>query len=603
MSGGIAASVVEVALSVDLQRICCKHSGQPGSPARQDVVVDVTDLDLQSRLLAGLPIVNVFYDRLGIDRLLETHVPVDARLRVSPAAALGVVIRNLVVRHAPVYALGEWASRYEPSAVGLAAGEVELLNDDRVGRMLSRLFDADRASLLTRLVLDAVDSFGIDLSRLHNDSTSLKLSGAYDRAGGHERGGKPTPAVKHGFSKDHRPDLKQLVWILTVTADGAVPITFKVADGNTADVTTHIDTWDTLVELTGEVGFLYVADSKLASFDNVAHIHARGGRFLSVLPASRKEDGVFRDWVVTNRPDWVEIARRPTRDVDHPEDVVSAYEDHLPSADGHRIIWIHSSAKARRDATRRHQAIAKAIAAIDALNVRLSSPRCRIKTAVMAEAEAREAIAEVNATRWVDLHVETDTVESFRQAKRGRPGPNTAYIKISTTRLRIRFSVDEDQVAHDAASDGMWPLITNDRQMPAAELFDAYRWQPNLEKRHAQLKGTQLVAPMWLRDPARIEGLLTCHFIAMLLSSLIERTIRQAMTDTGIDELSLYPEDRGCTAPTTARILEIFTGVARHELAAPDGTVLRTFHPELTGLQRQVLDLLAIPTSLYNPAT
>jgi transposase len=569
----------------------------------QDVVVDVTDLELQSRLLAGLPIVNVFYDRLGIDRLLEQHVPGDPRLRVSPAAALGVVIRNLVVRHAPVYALGEWAGRYDPVTVGLAADEVELLNDDRVGRMLARLFDADRASLLTRLVLDAVQAFDIDLSRLHNDSTSLKLSGAYDTAGGQERGGKPTPAVKHGFSKDHRPDLKQLVWILTVTADGAVPIAFRVADGNTADVTTHIDTWNTLVELTGEVGFLYVADSKLASFDNVAHIHTRGGRFLSVLPASRKEDSVFRDWVVTNRPDWHEIARRPTRDLEHPEDVVSAYEDHLPSADGHRIIWIHSTAKARRDANRRHQAIARAIAAIDALNMRLSSPRCRIKTAVGAEAEAREAIAELNATRWVNIHVEQDTVESFRQAKRGRPGPNTAYKKMLTTTLRIRFTVDEQQVAHDAASDGMWPLITNDRDLPAAELFDAYRWQPNLEKRHAQLKGTQLVAPMWLRDPARIEGLLTCHFIAMLISSLIERTIRQAMAQEGLAELSLYPEDRGCTAPTTARILEIFTGVARHELTAPDGTVLRTFHPDLTDLQRQVLDLLDTPTSIYSPVT
>jgi transposase len=568
----------------------------------QDVAVDVTDLDLQSRLLAGLPIVNVFYDRLGIDRLMETHVPGDARLRVSPAAALGVVIRNLVVRHAPVYALGEWAGRYEASVVGLTAADVDLLNDDRVGRMLSRLFDADRASLLTRLVLDAVEAFDIDLSRLHNDSTSLKLSGAYDTAAGQERGGKPTPAVRYGFSKDHRPDLKQLVWILTVTADGAVPIAFRVADGNTADVTTHIDTWNALVALTGRTDFLYTADSKLASFDNVAHIHSRGGRFLSVLPASRKEDRIFRDWVVTNTPEWVEAQRRPTRDPEHPEDVLSTYQDHMPSADGHRIIWIHSTAKARRDATRRHQAIAKAIAAIDALNLRLSSPRCRIKTAVTAEAEAREAIEEVHATRWVNIHVEQDTAESFRQAKRGRPGPNTAYIKISTTRLRIRFAVDEDQVAHDAASDGMWPLITNDRDLPAAELLDAYKWQPNLEKRHAQLKGTQLVAPMWLRDPARIEGLLTCHFIAMLISSLIERTIRQAMAQAGLDELSLYPEDRGCTAPTTARILEIFTSVARHELTAPDATVLRTFHPELTDLQRQVLDLLDIPATVYSPS-
>jgi transposase len=565
------------------------------------VLVDVTDLELESRLLGGLPLVNVFYDRLGIDRLLAAHVPGDARLRVSPAAALGVVIRNLVVRHAPVYALGEWAGRYDPVTVGLAADEAELLNDDRVGRMLARLFDADRASLLTRLVLDAVETFDIDLSRLHNDSTSIKLAGAYDTADGQERGGKPTPAARYGFSKDHRPDLKQLVWMLTVTADGAVPIAFRVADGNTADVTTHIDTWNALVALTGGVDFLYTADSKLASFDNVAHIHARGGRFLSVLPASRREDRIFRDWIVTNTPEWTEAQRRPSRDAEHPEDVLSTYEDHLPSADGHRIIWIHSTAKARRDATRRHQAIAKAIVAIDALNVRLSSPRCRIKTAVAAETEAREAIAEIGATRWVDIHVETDTLESFRQAKRGRPGPNTAYKKVTHTTLRIRFTVDEHQVAHDAASDGMWPLITNDRQMPAAELLAAYKWQPNLEKRHAQLKGTQLVAPMWLRDPARIEGLLTCHFIAMLTSALIERTIRHAMTQAGLDELSLYPEDRGCAAPTTARILEIFTGVARHELTTPDGTVLRTFHPELTDLQQQVLDLLDIPTSVYSP--
>ena len=161
--------------------------------------MDVTDLDLETRLLGGLPIVNAFYDRLGIDRLLEAHVPDDPRLRLSPSAALGVVIRNLVVRHAPVYVLGEWAGRYEPSQVGLTAADVELLNDDRVGRMLSRLFDADRASLLTRLVLDAAATFDIDLTRLHNDSTSIKFSGAYDQADGRTRGGKSTPAVLHGL--------------------------------------------------------------------------------------------------------------------------------------------------------------------------------------------------------------------------------------------------------------------------------------------------------------------------------------------------------------------------------------------------------------------
>ena len=87
-----------------------------------------------------------------------------------------------------------------------------------------------------------------------------------------------------------------------MTADGAVPIAFRVVDSNTKDVTTHIDTFDHLVALIGNVDWLYVADAKLATFDNCRHIHTRGGRFLSVLSASRKEDRIFRDWVVTNTP-------------------------------------------------------------------------------------------------------------------------------------------------------------------------------------------------------------------------------------------------------------------------------------------------------------
>ena len=152
----------------------------------------------------------------------------------------------------------------------------------------------------------------------------------------------------------------------------------------TPTAVTHIATWDDLVALTGNVDFLYVADSKLATFDNARHIHTRGGRFLSVLSRSRREDRIFGDWIVANTPAWTEAMRLPSREPDTDDDVLCTYTDHLPSADGHRIVWIHSTAKARRDATRRHQRIAKTITGLDALNTRLASPRCRIKTAATA---------------------------------------------------------------------------------------------------------------------------------------------------------------------------------------------------------------------------
>lgn len=56
----------------------------------------------------------------------------------------------------------------------------------------------------------------------------------------------------HGFSKDHAPDLKQLIWILTVAGDGAVPLAHRVPDGDTKDSRTPIQTWERPCQLTGE---------------------------------------------------------------------------------------------------------------------------------------------------------------------------------------------------------------------------------------------------------------------------------------------------------------------------------------------------------------
>jgi len=389
------------------------------------------------------------------------------------------------------------------------------------------------------------------------------------------------------------------VWILTVTADGAVPIAHRVADGNTNDDVTHIDTWDQLVALLGRTDFLYVADCKLATRDNMGHIDKHGGRFVSVLPASRKEDRQFRDWIVEHEPEWTEAIRRPGRRQCDPDDTWHTVEAPWPSAEGYRIVWVRSSAKIDYDAQARSDRIARGIAALDELNGRLASAKTRIKTRVAAEQAAHAALDKTGATRWIGFTIDEHAEERFRQEKRGRPGNDTRYRRLTRTHHRIGFTVDETQVTHDAASDGCFPLISNDRAMTQAELLAAYKHQPNLEKRFSQLKGAQLVAPVFLHDPARIEALLCCRFIAMLIQALIERQIRRAMKDQGLQQLSLYPEDRGCTAPTAARVLDIFAGLARHHLRDQHGQHVQTFQPELTNLQALVLDLLDIPHSTY----
>jgi transposase len=554
---------------------------------------------LSSQRLGCLPVLNHFAARVGLDRLLECYLPDDdARLRLPPATVIGVAVRNIVTGHRPVYALAEWASGYEAGLLGLRGGDAAAFNDDRVGRMLDRLFDADRASLLTATILGVVGEFDLDLTRLHNDSTTVTVTGAYPEADGRSRGGKKTAAITHGHNKDFRPDLKQLVWILTVSADGAVPIAYRVADGNTVDDLTHIPTWEELRALVGTASFLYVADSKLCSQAAMSHIAGQGGRFVTVIPHGRREDTWFRDWAQTHAPAWEEAHRCPGARREDPDKVWRTFQAPVPSAEGYRVIWVHSSTKAARDAATRAARIEAGLAAIEKVAERLASPKTRLKTRVAAEDATTAALTQAGASRWVGFTVTESTQQTYRQERRGRPGAKTRYRRTQKQVFTVTAEVNAAAVAYDAATDGCFPLITNDQDMTPAQVLAAYRYQPNLERRNHILKGPQEVAPVYLESPHRIEALLLCHFLAMLIEALIEREIRASMKTHGLRGIPLYPELRNCPAPSAPRILEIFTDLQRHELHDGD-QIVQVFEPELTPLHQQVLDLLHVPASVY----
>jgi hypothetical protein len=212
---------------------------------------------LDSESVGALPIVNWFLARMGTAERLDRFVPHDdARLRLAPAAVIGVALRNIIVDHRPLYAIGEWAEPFNAGLLGLLPGDAAALNDDRVGRMLDRLFDADRATLITETVLSVVREFEVELDQLHNDSTTVTLTGTDYPGGGEGRGGKAVAKPTFGHNKDFRPDLRQLLFVLSVSADGAVPVAYRALDGNTSDDVTHIPTWDELRALVGSPDFL-----------------------------------------------------------------------------------------------------------------------------------------------------------------------------------------------------------------------------------------------------------------------------------------------------------------------------------------------------------
>jgi hypothetical protein len=435
---------------------------------------------------------------------------------VLPAdAVLAVLVRNLALGRQPLYGLGAWAAGWDPGLLGVPEGQAGALNDDRAGRALDELFAADRASLTTALGLAAVRAYDIDCAELHNDSTSLTLYGAYRGANGEPRAGQTPARPARGHSKDYRPDLKQLVFILTTAADGAVPVTYRLADGNTEDSTTHIATWDALAAMLGRVDFLYVADRKLATRDNMDHIAGLGGRFVTVLPRSRKEDPTGRTWLAAGPVGWAEIARRPGRRKHDPPEVWHAVPAPACSAEGHRIVWLRSSVKRVHDAAARVDRIERALLALAELSAKLASPRCKLTTLAAVEDAARAAVDQ--AARWVRVNVGEETLFEHRKVGPGRPGPNSRYRRVDKRRFTLSWSVDADAVAHDAASDGCFPLITNDTDMSAAALLAAYKGQPHLERRNHTLKGVLDAAPIELKSDLRIDAFAFCLYAALLV--------------------------------------------------------------------------------------
>lgn len=570
--------------------------------APRRILVDPAQVRVARQAVGGLPVVDAVLDRLAFDRLVSAYLPEpDARCVLEPARAIGVLVRNLAVGRRPLYGLGAWAAGYDPALLGLFAGEAELLNDDRVGRALDELFVADRASLTTALSLAAIGAYRVSVDELHNDSTSICLYGAYRDATGRPRGGATPPRPARGHSKDRRPDLKQLVWILTVSADGAVPITHQMADGNTEDSTTHIATWDSCRAIAGRADFLYVADCKLATRDNMDHIASNSGRFLTVLPRTRKEDETGRAWLAAGPVPWIEISRRPGKRKLDPPEVYCAVPAPACSAEGYRIVWMRSSTKRAHDAAARADRIERGTIALGELSTSLASTRCRLKSRVAVEDAARAVIGEAGAARWVRFEVGEEIDSHYRQQRRGRPGPNTSYRRIDRSRFTLSFSVDAARVATDAASDGCFPLITNDTVMTPAQLLTAYKAQPHLERRHATLKGVIEGAPVQLKSDCRIDALGFCLYAALLTHALIERELRRAMAAAGITHLPLYYEDRACKSPTAARVLELLDPLARTVVYHHD-QVLAVQEPVLDALQQQVLQLLDIPISPYGTA-
>src|SRR6266545_1202011 len=459
---------------------------------------------LEIHRLGSHPLIQFFLDQLGVTRILDKHIHSNREGKLSHGEAISLLVHNVLVSRDPLYRLSDWIEPIDPAALGLSEDQKLSINDDRIARALDQLAEYGGRGVFFQLALRSIKLFGLKTDRIHFDTTTVTFSGEY-------AGSTREPRITQGHNKDHRPDLKQLVFGVNVTSDGAVPLSHGVFSGNKTDDSVHKSNLDGLRDLLAKDDFIYVADCKLCT----------------------KE-----------------------------------------SLDGFRLIWIRSSAKAQDDRQSREARIEKAKAALKDLAERLNKRQLKRRKQIRAAAKNILRECQCEDFLRVDVKANYLSIPRRLRPGRPKTGDSykrigkTLYeIKVSENAIRIRQETNTDGVFPLITN-----LPAKAKR--AVEVLQIYRYQPYLERRFENLKTEYAVTPVYLKSPKRVVGLVHVYFLSLMVAALIEREIRRAMDREKIQVLPIYPEQRECRAPTTPRLLDFFSQVEWFRHVGKEGSTV-----------------------------
>jgi len=548
---------------------------------------------LQRHHLGAHPLIRHYLERMNFRGIVRDCLGGGLFQGLDHAEVLSVLVHNVLVSRGPMYRIGEWARTIEPEALGLTAAQAKRINDDRLVRSLDALASERGRNIFFRLALRVIKDFEVRVPRVHFDTTTVTLFGQYETS-------RAEPRITHGHNKDHRPDLKQLLFGLNVTSDGAVPLLHHVWSGNRTDDSVHVRNVDELRALIGRESFVYVADSKLCTTANLEHLVRYGGHFVTVLPRTRREDKSFRNQLRAGSPlvRWRKFHQVPnTRRPSGPPDAYhSTRSGPQTSAEGFRLIWVRSSPKAAVDARAREERIRRAEVDLKELAAKVGTRQLRSRSAV--ESRLARVVAKHRVAAFIETRVLTVTEVQHRRLRPGRPRPGDPVREIRKTRLRLHFERNREAIRAESRTDGVFPLVTDLVKPSKRQVLEIYKYQPYIEKRFSLTKSEYGVAPVFLKKPRRVVALLHVYFVAIMLSALLERQVRTAMKKRKIAKVPILPENRPTATPTSPRILENFADVDWHEFR--EGERHLSFPIQLSAKLTLLLDLADTPPSLYS---
>jgi len=536
---------------------------------------------VDTQVVGALPVVGAMLEQWGLGDIVDQVAPWDGDVPLG--TLVEVLVTNRLLNPKAMYAVGDWAAQASVTDYfGLTA---EQLNDDRLGRALERVAEHGM-ELQSAATLRVVKQWQLKVNQVHYDISNAELYGAYpgaEPAADADPGTGPSPTTvpivpfpTYGRTKSGRDDVKQVQFGLDVLGDGAVPVALLPLAGNTAEARTHVANLLRLKEMLPRHRFLYLGDTKLDTPENLAAAQSTAGEFLCAGAFTQPLQARFREVREQLKPvDYCSQAdtKRPPEERDHyracevKDKVVGLFEGRNVGVN-YRLIFVHSSAKAKQQAATRERHLTKIRAEFEQVEKILGKYSLKTEAAIQRRLEqARSKYGE-------------GKLFSYTLTSKGG-------------KFALAWQIDDAALASLKDLEGVFVLKTNlsKSKHPIATVLAKYREQSKVEKRFHHLKGPLAVTPMFLENPKRIAGLLIVLTWALTVLALMERQVRKNLK--GQPMYGLYPENRPSPAPTGPRLLEKFATLCIVIIHDDSGTHRRL--SQLSRIQREIFKLLDLP--------
>jgi Transposase DDE domain len=480
-----------------------------------------------SRTLGAVWLLDGLWQRLGVAEALGGALG-GRRFTTDVERVLFALVANRAVDPMSKLSAAEWAC-HDAAIPRLAAAGMD---DDQAYRAMDLLVTADtQARVQEAVFFAAAHLLNLEVDLLFFDTTSTFFERDDEESG-------PGAFRVYGHSKDHRPDLPQIVIGLAVTREG-IPVRVWCWPGNTNDMTVLQQVKDDLRGWRlGRV--VTVVDRGFASDDNLAYLTRAGGHWIA---GERLRDGSAEVAAVLARQGRYQQVR----------DNLRVKEVRLGSGDAaRRFVLCHNPEQAERDRTQREQAVARLEAELE----RIATLRAKAKTAA-GRGRRRGAHQQADA----DAHLKAEC------ALRDHPTLGRWLRQTPAGRLVI----DRAKLKAEAKLDGKFLLSTSDPDLSAEDIALGYKNLLEAERAFRDLKTTLELRPVWHRLEHRIRAHVLLCWLALLLVRVAERQTGQTWRRINLELGRLHlvtlsgPAGRveqTTTLTSTQRELFTATGVA-----------------------------------------